>query len=92
MKNTNKTKMKRETKTYPLLNITEIDWDTDGEKIEDLPTEVKVEWDRDDWDEDEISDYLSDEYDWLVNGYCVEEIGKWEDKKLWNDNVEEMDY
>ncbi len=65
---------------YPLLNITEISWDTDGETIDDLPTEVKIEWDWDDWDEEEISDWLSDEYGWLVNGFCVEEIGKWEDK------------
>jgi len=43
---------------YPLLNITEISWDTDGETIDDLPTEVKIEWDWDDWDEEELRGYL----------------------------------
>ena len=61
-------------KEYPLLNITEISWDTDGETIDDLPTEVKIEWDCNEWNEEEVGDWLSDECGWLANGFCVEEI------------------
>jgi len=43
-------------------------WDTDGEVIEDLPTEVRV---PSEVDEDGVADWLSDEYGW-----CVE---YWED-------------
>jgi hypothetical protein len=66
-------------KEYPVLNITEISWETDGETVDDLPTEVTIDWTWKDWDDEEICDWLSDEYGWLVNGFCVEEIGKWED-------------
>ena len=47
--------------------VSDIKWETDGEVVE-LPTEVEVD---DDLDEDEIADYLSDEYGWLVNGFSL---------------------
>lgn len=47
--------------------VTNIKWETDGEEV-DLPTEVEVFRDMDD---DEIADYLSDTYGWLVNGFAV---------------------
>lgn len=47
--------------------VTNIKWETDGE-IVDLPTEVEVDNDMDD---DEIADYLSDTYGWLVNSFAL---------------------
>ena len=47
--------------------VTDIKWETDGE-IVDLPTEVEVD---DNMDDDEIADYLSDTYGWLVNGFAL---------------------
>ena len=47
--------------------VTDIKWETDGE-IVDLPTEVEVD---DKMDDDEIADYLSDTYGWLVNGFAL---------------------
>ena len=47
--------------------VTDIKWETDGEVVE-LPTEVEVD---DDLDEDEIADYLSDEYGWLVESFSL---------------------
>lgn len=50
--------------------IGDIDWETDGEDPEEmgLPSSVTV---PSDLEEDEIADYLSDEYGWLVNGFVV---------------------
>ena len=64
--------------TLPTLNnktnkdmlVTNIKWETDGYEV-DLPTEVEVD---DNLDDDEIADYLSDEYGWLVNGEHVNEV------------------
>lgn len=42
--------------------ISDIEWDTDGEKIETLPTETIIEAEN----EDEIADKLSDKY-----GFCI---------------------
>ena len=41
-----------------------VEWDTDGKDVDDLPEEVEV---PSDIDEEDIADWLSDEY-----GYCVE--------------------
>lgn len=52
------------------LYATNIVWETDGENV-DLPNEVELPPHLSEKDEDEISDYLSDEYGWLHNGYSI---------------------
>jgi|TARA_Y100000310_G_scaffold103387_1_gene101744 hypothetical protein len=56
------------------LRIYDIDWDTDGVEV-DLPTDLEVEWDyglfKNGWDEDEVVDWLTDEFGWCVNGFSV---------------------
>ncbi len=47
-----------------------IQWETDDENV-DLPTEVDLPIDLEEDDDDEITDYLSDEYDYLVNSYDI---------------------
>ena len=74
-------KVTREEKDfYPLLLITDIDWDTDGEDIDDLPTSIKFEWtegiDYESNDYEPICEWLSEEYGWTLNGFSVEELPK----------------
>ena len=47
-----------------------VDWETDGTPIEDigLPTEVDV---PNNIDTEDIADWLSDEYGFLVNGFYL---------------------
>ena len=47
--------------------VSDIIWETDGKEI-DLPTEVEVD---DDLSDDEIADYLSDTYGWLVISFAL---------------------
>lgn len=47
--------------------VSRIVWETDGEEI-DLPTEVEVE---DRMSDDEIADFLSDTYGWLVIAFSL---------------------
>ena len=49
------------------MKVSDIKWVTDGEVV-DLPTEVEVE---DGMSDDEIADYLSDTYGWLVDGFAL---------------------
>ena len=51
-----------------MIVISDIVWDTDGDNPKDLnlPDEVRIA-DEMDIEDDEIADYLSDEY-----GFCVE--------------------
>ena len=52
------------------MNRVYVDWETDGTPIEDigLPTEVEVPGNI---EVDEIADYLSDKYGFLVNSFWV---------------------
>lgn len=73
---------------------TNIDWETDGQEV-DLPKKVKV---PDDLDADEIADYLSDKYDFLVNSFQIKDAEEgytadWENSPYsswddaWSDDV-----
>ena len=55
-----------------VTRVYDIIWETDGEEI-DLPTEVELPRDFGD-DDDAITDYLSDEYGWLVISYERESV------------------
>ena len=59
-----KTEKEKEAET---LEITDIDWETDDEDV-DLPASVLI---PSSVVEDEIADYLSDEYGFLVRGYVL---------------------
>ena len=50
----------------------DIVWETDGEDV-NLPTEVELPRDFGD-DDDAITNYLSDEYGWLVISYERESV------------------
>jgi hypothetical protein len=49
------------------MKVSDIKWQTDGETI-DLPSEVEV---NDNMSDDEIADYLSDTYGWLVESFSL---------------------
>lgn len=60
--------------------LSDIDWDTDGEEVDGLPTDVTIVFDPDAYDcmfKDDIYGnlvgILEDEYGWLIGGCCVYE-------------------
>jgi hypothetical protein len=53
--------------------VTEIDWDTDGEFFDHLPTERTIML-YEGQDEDDIADILSDHYGWCINSFNSEQI------------------
>ena len=59
--------MHHQTIIIGIMKVTDIKWVTDGWDIE-LPSEVEV---NDDLSDDEIADYLSDTYGWLVDGFSL---------------------
>ena len=48
---------------FPVLKITNIDWDKNHEKFEKLPKEVELKWDSKKWNIDEVSNWLSIKFD-----------------------------
>lgn len=51
-----------------VMKATNIDWETDGETV-DLPENVKIPRTV---ERDDVADYLSDTYGWLVNSFDIE--------------------
>lgn len=63
--------------------VSNIEWDTDGEEIKDLPGEVCVTLEPEDYEgldqeeiEESIVEYLTDEYEWCIADYDIEEVNK----------------
>lgn len=76
--------------------ITNIDWDTDGEEIKELPKDVTFEMDYDvDYGAEldrEVADELSYRYDFCVNSFhsiCYDEDGFVLDD--WGERVNEIE-
>ena len=49
----------------------DIHWDTDGEYFEELPLEVEI---PEGVEDDEVADFLSDEYGFCVESFVIEEM------------------
>ena len=63
-----------------MLKAINIDWETDGENV-DLPSEVNIpvrieKTYREDKNDYVITDWLSDEFGWLVNSYEIKDKNK----------------
>ena len=76
--------------------ITNIDWDTDGEEIKELPKDVTFEIDYDEEYgtnlDNEVADELSDRYGFCVNSFnlnCFDEDGFCLD--AWGERVNEIE-
>lgn len=50
------------------MKVTDIIWNTDGDITPDLPTTVEV---PDNLDVYQVSDYLSNKYEWLVDSFSM---------------------
>ena len=55
-----------------IVKMSNIDWDTDGRKVKNLPKEVTVEVDDGCDVEYEGADILSDKFGFCVNGFSFE--------------------
>lgn len=58
--------------------VTDIEWDTDGEEVEGLPASVTIEIDEDDIDPDDeessVVDAVSDEHGWCIDDCKVRRV------------------
>ena len=68
-----------EEKEFPVLKITNVDWDKDHEEIEKLPTDFQLQWGSKNWTVAEVYDWVSKKFDWVLNSLNVDQVGIWED-------------
>ena len=64
---------------FPILKVTDIDWDSDHDEVEKLPKELELEWGSKIWNIDEVSEWISLKFDWVFSSLNIEQIGKWKD-------------
>ena len=66
-------------KEFPVLEITDIDWDKDHSELEKLPKNFQLKWDKKDWTFDDVSKWVSKKFDWIFDSININQVGVWED-------------
>ena len=64
---------------FPVLKVTNIDWDKDHEEYEELPKDLQLQWGSKEWSIDEVSNWIMQKFDWVFNSLNISQVGTWED-------------
>ena len=64
---------------FPVLEVSNIDWDKDHEEYDKLPKSFKLNWGSKNWNFDEVSQWVSQKFDWVFNNINIIQVGNWED-------------
>ena len=62
---------------FPILKISDIDWDKDHDDLEKLPIDFKLNWGSKNWNVDEVSKWVSQKFDWVFNSINIQKVGTW---------------
>ena len=63
---------------FPVLKISNIDWDKDHVEFDKLPKNFELQWDEKKWTTEKVSDWVSSKFDWVFSGLNIYQIGTWE--------------
>ena len=63
---------------FPVLKISNIDWDSDHEEFDKLPKDFELQWGEKKWTTEKVSDWVSTKFDWVFGGLDIDQIGTWE--------------
>ena len=63
---------------FPVLKISNIDWDKDHEEFDKLPKNFELQWGEKKWTTEKVSDWVSTKFDWVFSGLNIAQIGTWE--------------
>ena len=64
---------------FPVLKISNINWDKDHDEHEKLPKTFQLQWGKKDWTIDEVSNWVSKKFDWVFDSININQVGTWED-------------
>ena len=62
---------------FPILKISNVDWDKDHEELDKLPINFELTWGSKNWNIDEVSDWIRLKFDWIFNDINIEQVGTW---------------
>ena len=63
---------------FPVLEVSNIDWDKDHDEYDQLPKGFKLNWGSKDWNFHEVSQWISQKFDWVFESININQIGTWE--------------
>ena len=62
---------------FPILKISNVDWDKDHEELDKLPRNFELNWGYKNWNIDEVAEWVSQKFDWVFNSINVKQVGVW---------------
>ena len=64
---------------FPVLKISNVEWDEDHEELEKLPRNFELKWGSKNWNVEQVSEWISNKFDWVFNSLNINQIGTWQD-------------
>ena len=65
---------------FPVLRITDVEWDKDHDDFENLPKNFELNWPSKNWNIDEVSKWISTKFDWVFNSVNIQQVGTWQEE------------
>ena len=65
---------------FPVLRITDVEWDKDHDDFESLPTDFELKWPSKTWDIGEVSKWISLKFDWVFKNVNIQQVGIWQEE------------
>ena len=65
---------------FPVLKISNVEWDEDHEELEKLPRNFELKWGSKNWNEEQVSEWISNKFDWVFNGINIMQVGTWQEE------------
>ena len=65
---------------FPVLRITNVEWDKDHDDFESLPKDFELKWPSKNWNIDEVSKWISIKFDWVFKSINIQQVGIWQEE------------
>ena len=65
---------------FPVLKISNVEWDEDHEELEKLPRNFELKWGSKNWNVEQVSEWISNKFDWVFNGINIKQVGTWQEE------------
>ena len=72
--------MKLKENEFPVLRVTDVEWDKDHNDFESLPKDFELKWPSKNWNIDEVSKWISLKFDWVFKSINIQQVGVWQEE------------
>ena len=66
---------------FPMLKVSDINWDEDHEDLDKLPKNLELKWGFKNWDKEQVSEWISHKFDWVFNSINIRQVGTWQEDR-----------